>query len=373
VPSASRGSIGLSRGEAHSAIFPNVITAPGSPPGNQPPSVNTIVQAFSKQRIAKEKKDQKAELLADTRRRVISFLAVPTAFHDPLRTLSVEQLSGLTNTDLIANALMVFTTDNVDGSLRLADGSSVSMFQCINEFASHSTTRDAASIKRRLREKLSTLRAIADVERYTAVHDEDDIDPFLEDSVSDDGFLDFTDEQPSSIKRKIHTTLAGATVGKKQVRHANKRQHKPTNRFGDNVAVKDRHVVYATESRSLQRNRQLLMLPGSKLNASGPPIFPGNVNMLLFLRCRRLQVTLRLSLWGLRTLNSQVSLKVFTNRMPQLRLQCLQLLSQQVAEGLGMTQMTVAAIHQTQRLVIMARTKINLDLPQCAVIMTMTM
>jgi hypothetical protein len=68
VPSASRGSKGPSRG-----VFPNVITGPGSPPGNQPPLTNTIVQAFSKQRTAKEKKNQKAELLADTRRRIISF------------------------------------------------------------------------------------------------------------------------------------------------------------------------------------------------------------------------------------------------------------------------------------------------------------
>jgi hypothetical protein len=192
VPSASRGSSGPSRGVAPSAIFPNVITGPGSPPGNQPPLVNTIVQAFSKQRTAKEKKNQKAELLADTRRCIVSFLAAPTAFHDPLRTLSVEQLSELTDTELMENALMVFTTDNVDGSLRLADGSSISMFQCINEFASHSTTREGAVIKRRLKEKLSTLRAIADVERYTAVHEDDEIDPFLDDNISEDGFLDFS-------------------------------------------------------------------------------------------------------------------------------------------------------------------------------------
>ena len=182
---------------------------------------------------------------------------------------------------------MVFTTDNVDGSLRLTDGSSISMVQCVNEFASHSTTREGASIRRRLKEKLSTLHAIAEVEKYTAMHEDDEIGPFNDDNLSEDGLLDFSDEQSSSIKRKLHATLAGATVGKKQVRHADKRQHQPTNRFGDNVAVKDRHVVYATESRSLQRNRQLLMLPGAKSTslpttvASVPPIFPANVNVML--------------------------------------------------------------------------------------------
>jgi hypothetical protein len=161
------------------------------------------------------------------------------------------------------------------------------MIQCVNEFANYSTTRDGALIKRRLREKLSTLHAIAEVERYTATHEDDEIGPFLDDNFSGDGLLDFSDEQSSSIKRKLHTTLAGATVGKKQVRHADKRQHQPTNRFGDNVAVKDRHVVYATESRSLQRNRELLMLPGAKSTslpttvASVPPLFPENVNAML--------------------------------------------------------------------------------------------
>jgi hypothetical protein len=37
------------------AIFLNVVTAPGSPPDNQPPVPNTIVNAFQKQRSAKEK------------------------------------------------------------------------------------------------------------------------------------------------------------------------------------------------------------------------------------------------------------------------------------------------------------------------------
>jgi hypothetical protein len=276
-PSASRGSNGPSRGVPPSPIFPNVITGPGSPPGHQPPVTNTIVQAFSKQRTAKEKKTHKAELLADTRRRIISFLAAPTAFHDPSRILSIEQLAGLTDEDLMENAFNIFTTENVAGSLRLSDGSSISMLQCINEFANYSLTRDGASIRRRLKEKLNTLRAIAEVERYSAIHEDDDIDPFLEDNLSEDGILDFGDEQSSSIKRKLHTTLAGATVGKKQVRHADKRQHKPTNRFGDNVAVKDRHVIYATESRSLQRNRQLLMFPGTKsasLPNSVASVFP---------------------------------------------------------------------------------------------------
>ena len=173
---SSRGSKGPSRGVAPPPIFPNVITGPGSPPGNQPPLTNTIIQAFSKQRTAKEKKNQKADFLGDTRRRIISFLAAPAAFKDPLRTLSVEQLSGLTDTELMdKHAFMVFTTDNVESSLRLADASSISMLQCINEFAGHSTLREGASIRRRLKGRLSTLHDIAEVERYTAMHKDDEI------------------------------------------------------------------------------------------------------------------------------------------------------------------------------------------------------
>ena len=79
------------------------------------------------------------------------------------------------------------------------------------------------------------------------MNQDDEIDPYLDDNLSGDGILDFGDEQSSSIKRKLHTTVAGATVGKKQVRPADKRQHQQTNRLGVNVAMKDRHVIYATE------------------------------------------------------------------------------------------------------------------------------
>jgi len=115
----------------------------------------TIVQAFNKQRVAKDKKDKKADLLADTRCRIVSFLAAPASFKDPLRTLSVDQLSELRDTDLMDHAFQVFTTDNFEGSLRLADGSSIYMLQCINEFANHSTTHEGASIRRRLKERVN--------------------------------------------------------------------------------------------------------------------------------------------------------------------------------------------------------------------------
>jgi hypothetical protein len=40
----------------------NVITSPGSPPGNQPPVTNTIEQAFNQQRVAKDKAKTKKML-----------------------------------------------------------------------------------------------------------------------------------------------------------------------------------------------------------------------------------------------------------------------------------------------------------------------
>jgi len=136
----------------------------------------------------------------------------------PLRTLSVDQLS-----DLMHQALQVLTVDNVTGSLRLADGSIISMRQCIDEFATYSKTREGAAIRRRLKEKLNKLHDIAEVKKFKNLNQDDDIDAFFDDGLSGDGILDFGDGPSSSIERKLHTTVAGATVGKKQVRLADKR------------------------------------------------------------------------------------------------------------------------------------------------------
>ena len=121
------------------------------------------------------------------------------------------------------------------------------------------------------------------MERYK--NQEEDIDAFFDDDLPGDGILDFGDEFPFSIKRKLHTTMAGATVGKKQSRSADKRPHNPTNRLGVNVAIKDQHVLYATENRSLKDNRRLLMVPGMRskkvLSADVPTVSVFPVNVLL--------------------------------------------------------------------------------------------
>jgi hypothetical protein len=65
-------------------------------------------------------------------------LAAPASYNDPLRTLSVDQLSELSDAGLVDQALQVLTIDNFDGSLRLADGSTISMRECILEFANNS-------------------------------------------------------------------------------------------------------------------------------------------------------------------------------------------------------------------------------------------
>jgi hypothetical protein len=281
---SSRGSNGPSRGGTPpTPIFPNVITAAGSPPGNQPPVVNTIVQAFSKQRVNKDKIAKRDAAHVDTRLHIVQFLAAPTSHNDPLRTLSVDQLSELNDEDLVGQSLHVLTTDNLGGSLRLADGSAISMRECILELANNSKTRDNNAIKRRLKERLNALQAIAEVERYKKMDDGDDINSGSGDDFSGDGILDFDDEPSSSVKRKVHSTVAEATVGKKQVRHADKRPHQPTNRLGVNVALKDRHVVYATANRSFKGNIRLLTVPGAHSKSVPKPaavallVFPGTV------------------------------------------------------------------------------------------------
>lgn len=74
-------------------------------------------------------------------------------------------------------------------------------------------------------------------------------------------------------------------MGKEQERvDKTKRKIKTTNRLGTNVALKDRQHLYATESRSYQQNRALLMIPKMKSNvlpSSEPapdfPLFPAGV------------------------------------------------------------------------------------------------
>ena len=81
--------------------------------------------------------------------------------------------------------------------MHLADGSLVSMRQCIDEFAVTSKTRDGATIERLLKEKLNELQDIAEVERYK--NQDDDIDDFCDDDLSGTGILDFGDDFPSLL------------------------------------------------------------------------------------------------------------------------------------------------------------------------------
>ena len=138
----------------------------------------------------------KANSHSNIRQRIVQFLAA-------------DQLNALSDTELMHQAFQVLTIDNVGGTLHLADGSFISMRQCIDEFALTSKTRDGATIRRLLKERLNELQDIAAVEKYK--NHGDDIDLFIDDDFSDDGILDFSDEVSSSLKRQMHTMLAGAT------------------------------------------------------------------------------------------------------------------------------------------------------------------
>jgi len=254
------------------AIFPNVITGPGSPPGNQPPVPDTIEnafdnqrieQAFGKQRNSRSKLAEKIQHHSDTRQRMEEFLAAPTSHHDPSRPLSRVQLAMLTDDDLIRQAIQVLTVANPRGLLRLANNSSIDMRQCILEFANNSKVREGPKFKKLLKEGLLELKENSQVDKSQSFPDEDFIDVFSNDAFSDDtdGNQDLDDEATSSVKRKLQATLAGATVGKQQNRLSGKRQHRPTERFGINVAIKDTQVLYATQNRTFQENRRLLTEP----------------------------------------------------------------------------------------------------------------
>ena len=216
VNGSSRNAPKSSRGVAPPpAIFPNVITSPGSPPGHQPSVPHTIVQAFSKQRVAKDMAEVKAKAHANIRQRIVQFLAAPASHCNPLRTLSSDQLNELTDEQLMHQAFQVLTFDNIGVTLHLADGSIVSMRQCIDEFAVTSKTRDCATIKRLLKEKMHELEDIAEVEKYK--NQDEDIDDFFGDDLSGTGVLDFGDDIPPSTKRSLLTTMAGPKLARSSV------------------------------------------------------------------------------------------------------------------------------------------------------------
>jgi len=249
--------------------------APGSPAGVEPPTANTIPRSFDKQ-ISKA--SVKADRHADTRARIVQFLAPPPSHHDPLRVTPVDQLVALTDPELVNKALQLFTIDNISGSISLPDGSAVSMRDCILEFVGNSKTREGREIKKQLNERLGLLKALVDVERFKNKQTDDGSEVLFDDDFSSIGLFDDTDEIPSAVKRKRLSTLAAVTVGAAQERRdKSKRTIKPTNRLGTNVAMKDRQHLYASANRTYQQNRALLMVPTSN-TIPDIPAFPADVS-----------------------------------------------------------------------------------------------
>ena len=198
VPTKGRGGRG---GVPPPSIFPKVIypVAPGSPAGVEPPAANTIPRSFDKQ-ISKA--SAKADRHADTRARIVQFLAPPPSHHDPLRVTPVDQLVALTDPALVDKALQLFTIDNISGSISLPDGSAVSMRDCILEFVGNSKTREGREIKKQLNERLGLLKALLDVERFKNKQTDDGSEVLFDDDFSSIGLFDDTDEIPSAVKRK---------------------------------------------------------------------------------------------------------------------------------------------------------------------------
>ena len=81
--------------------------------------------------------------------------------------MAVDQLATLSDPDLVRQALQLLTTENFSGSVRLPDGSAVSMRDCIIEFVGNSKTREGREIKKQLNERLGEIKALLDVERFT--------------------------------------------------------------------------------------------------------------------------------------------------------------------------------------------------------------
>ena len=153
--------------------------------------------------------------------------------------MPVDQLATLSDPELVHQALQLLTTDNLSGSVRLDDGSTVSMRDCIIEFVNNSKTREGRELKKQLNERLGELKALLDVERFTNKHTDDASEYSPDGDFSSIGLFDDDEEISSAVKRKCMSTLAEVTVGTATERQdKTKRRIKPTNRLGTNVALK---------------------------------------------------------------------------------------------------------------------------------------
>jgi hypothetical protein len=74
---------------------------------------NTIVNAFQIQHSNKEKAKVKTDSHVDTRHRIVQYLAPPTAFHDHLRSMPVDQLNLLPDPELVHQALQLLTVEGL--------------------------------------------------------------------------------------------------------------------------------------------------------------------------------------------------------------------------------------------------------------------
>jgi len=216
--SSSSSSAVRNRNPFGQSIFPKIVTstAPGSPPGLNPPVVNTIPMMFnaitsptvgtssvtnpsvltgggppSVVHPTVLTKSQKAFLKAEkheaTRQRLIQQLTPPPSHLDELRVMPAAQLAQLSDADLISQALLIMTTANPTGSIVLEDGTRVSIEQILRELSFNATSRGCNAIKAQLRNHKKALSAIALVDRYTSQYGSNQSNSgSVHESISDD-------------------------------------------------------------------------------------------------------------------------------------------------------------------------------------------
>ena len=138
----------------------------------------------------------------------------------------------------------------------MADGTAVSMRDCILEFVNNSKTREGRDLKKQLNERLGELKALLDVEKFTNPRADDQSEYSLDGDLSSIGLFEDDGEISSAVKRKRLSTLAEVTVGTAaERRDKTKRKIQPTNRLGTNVALKGRRHLYETHTRTYLKNR----------------------------------------------------------------------------------------------------------------------
>ena len=217
---------------------------------------------------------EKKRRYAVSKNELIVQLLPPTAHHDPLRTLSEEQLNKLSPEDLVRQALKLMTNDDPQG-YRATGG--VSIEQCLTALIINATERAGLVLARIVREHKKGLTAVAQVNKYQkqtaarlddtlGINENDEYDDEYHDEDIENPIFDDSDDSEVQVLSMLMATLGIETVAKAQETVPGQRSRAPTTHFGKYHGAEDRHT-FASSNPKLKMP-QLTMTKKTKQSGS---------------------------------------------------------------------------------------------------------